>query len=279
MGSNGDASNNRQLARILVAEDEDELRLTLCDWLTLRGHAVKGARDGQEALDLARQHPFDVVLTDLKMPHCDGLHLLAGVKALDPDVAVIFISGQATLSDAIEALREGRGFDFLQKPLHDLRRLDEVIARALQARASQAALPPEADPCPSRWQGVAVTVAEAIADEPILQTAFHYIEAHFRESIGLSEVAAATRYSASYLTTLMRRVTGKTVQRWIIDYKLDEAQRLLVSSDWAVHRIAAALGYADASSFNRQFRKVLGVAPQAWRQQHGLAQGAGESTP
>ncbi len=249
-------------ARILVAEDEAELRLTLCEWLTLRGYDVWEARDGLEALELASREPFDVVLTDLRMPRCDGLNLLACLNSMDPSIAVVFMSGQATVSDAIEALREGRSFDFLQKPLHDLRRVNEVVERALLHRGSKGE---EAKPSQD-WQKLPPDIAEAIADEPILQTALRFIEASFRAPIGLFDVAAATRYTPSYLTNRMRRVTGKTVQQWIITYKLQEAQHLLQATDWPIQRIASTLGYMDAGSFHRQFRKAFGATPQAWRQ-------------
>ncbi|HEY9899106.1 MAG TPA: DNA-binding response regulator [Pantanalinema sp.] len=244
-------------------EDDEDLRLTMRDWLALRGYAVSAAQDGLEALEIASQQAFDVVVTDLKMPRCDGLHLLSALKARDPIVQVIFLTGEASMGDAIEALREGRSFDFLQKPLHDFHQLDEVIERALAHRAQQQPrrelVAPALSPC------VPPPVAEAIADEPALVMAFHFMEAHFRESIGLREVAAATGYSPSYLTNLMRLKTGKTVQQWILSHKMDEAQRLLTTSRWSAQRIATELGYTDPNYFHRQFRQAFGTSPQNWR--------------
>lgn len=249
-------------AKILVAEDEAELRLTLCEWLTRRGFAVTGASDGLEALEMASREHFDVVLTDLRMPRCDGLTLLSNLKARDPHVAVVFLSGQATLSDAIEALREGRSFDFLQKPVHDLRRVSDVVERAVQHRIAQGAQR-GTSPC---WQGLPPDLVPVVEADPVLQTAFRYIEAHFRSAIGLNEVAGATGYNPSYLTHLAKQATGKTIQQWIITYKMTEAQRLLAETAQPVQRIAAILGYADPGSFHRQFRKSFGVPPQSWRQ-------------
>ncbi len=249
----------------MVVEDDEDLRLTLGDWLTLRGHAVLAASDGLEALETARREHFDVVVTDLKMPRCDGLHLLSALKARDPLVQVIFLTGEASLEDAIEALREGRSFDFLQKPLHDFRKLDDVIARALAHRAKLPGSSPGSDVEASLRQGWPAALAQAIAEEPALLMAFNYMESHFREPIGLREVASATEYSPSYLTHLMRIKTGKTVQQWILDFKMAEAKYLLSSSDWPVQRIATALGYSDANYFHRQFRQLFGTSPQNWR--------------
>lgn len=251
-----------QNAKILVAEDEAELRLTLCDWLTRRGFAVTGACDGLEALELASRESFDVVLTDLRMPRCDGLTLLSNLKAKDPSIAVVFLSGQATLSEAIEALREGRSFDFLQKPVHDLRRVSEVVERAVQSRRSKESQ----SGTPAGWQGLPPEVSRAVDADPVLKTAFRFIEAHFRGPLGLNEVASATGYTPSYLTHLAKQATGKTIQQWIITYKMEEAKRLLAETDLPVLRIAVTLGYGDPGSFHRQFRKTIGTTPQNWRQ-------------
>jgi DNA-binding NarL/FixJ family response regulator len=70
------------------------------------------------------------------MPGMDGLQLLEKVKAHDPAIEVIFLTGNATIDDAIAALREGRAFDFLQKPIKNLSQLNEVIARAASRRAA-----------------------------------------------------------------------------------------------------------------------------------------------
>ena len=249
----------------MVVEDDEDLRLTLSEWLEMKGYAVWSAEDGLEAMGLAARQTFDVVVTDLKMPNCDGLQLLSILKARDPDVQVIFLTGEASMNDAIEALREGRSFDFLQKPLHDFQRLENVISRAMAQRP----------PTPQDRQDAATEpslslppqVLEAIAQEPVLRKAFMFIGAHFREAIGLREVAASTEYSPSYLTHVMRVKTGKTVQQWILDYKLDEAKRMLSTTDASVQQIASSLGYSDANYFHRQFRQAEGMSPQTWRQE------------
>lgn len=120
--------------RILVVEDDPDQRQILRIWLTQSGYAVMTAKDGLEGLALAQRHAFDVILTDLRLPGLNGLQLLNLVKDHDPSVVVIFLSGQGTMEDAIAALREGRAYDFILKPLKNFRQLNLVIEKALLKR-------------------------------------------------------------------------------------------------------------------------------------------------
>jgi AraC-like DNA-binding protein/quercetin dioxygenase-like cupin family protein len=100
---------------------------------------------------------------------------------------------------------------------------------------------------------------------PLLKQVFHFIDAHYREPIGLSEVARTVGRSPAYLTDLVRRETGRTVVSWIIDRRMAEARRLLLETDYTVQKVAETLGYLDSGHFIRQFRQCHGNTPQTWR--------------
>lgn len=140
-------------ARLLVVDDEPELLELLGDWFAGKPYELAIAAGGREALELQRARGFDVIVTDLKMPGMGGLELLDRVKELDPDVQVVILTGQGTMRDAIEALREGKAFDFLQKPLPNLRELDTAIERALarrRVRGQPLEPPPHVEPLTPR---------------------------------------------------------------------------------------------------------------------------------
>ncbi len=102
--------------RILVAEDEEILRINLCEFLSRSGYEVTGAEDGEAALDLARQQDFDLVLTDIRMPRLDGIGLLKHLIAERPETLVLITTAYASVETAIEALRFG-AYDYLLKPI------------------------------------------------------------------------------------------------------------------------------------------------------------------
>lgn len=119
-----------------------------------------------------------------------------------------------------------------------------------------------------------VRAANAPADErdrrqrARIREVFGAIERRFREPITLRDVADELALSAAYLTDLVRNLTGKPIQQWIIERRLLEARRLLEESDVEIARIAHACGFGDAGYFSRAFRRRMGIAPEAWRRDH-----------
>jgi DNA-binding response OmpR family regulator len=119
----------------LVVDDEPVLRSFLVRVLEQEGYAAQAAHNGREALHWLEQSPFDVLLTDIKMDQLDGVQLLAEVRARYPDMAVILLTGHATVQSAVDALRLG-AHDYLLKPAKNEDIL-AAVASGLEARARQ----------------------------------------------------------------------------------------------------------------------------------------------
>ncbi|KAF3885439.1 MULTISPECIES: helix-turn-helix domain-containing protein [Nostocales] len=100
---------------------------------------------------------------------------------------------------------------------------------------------------------------------PRLYEVFEFIELNYRKPISLKEVAQAVGYSSAYLTNLVRRLTGKTVNDWIILRRITEACSLLLKTDESVNQIAVQVGYQNINHFYSQFRDCHGTTPHAWR--------------
>ena len=105
----------RNSARILVVDDEPGIRQALRQMLEYEGYQVRDAKDGPSALAAYSEEPADLVLLDIKMAPMDGLDVLDRLRAKDPDVVVVMISGHGSVETAVEALKRG-AFDFLEKP-------------------------------------------------------------------------------------------------------------------------------------------------------------------
>ncbi len=117
---------------ILVVDDELLIRETLAEYLTGQNFDVQVCASGEEALTLAADRRFDVVLCDVQLPGMDGLELLGKLLRVSPETFVIMMTAYATVENAVEAFQRG-AHDYLMKPLL----LDEVrnkILRAIQYR-------------------------------------------------------------------------------------------------------------------------------------------------
>ena len=104
--------------RILVVDDEEDLREILQIYLTDLGYDVLTAANGREGLDLFWDQRPPVVLSDIKMPVMDGVEMLRQIKAEDPEVEVIMITGHGDMALAIESLKL-EAADFITKPIND----------------------------------------------------------------------------------------------------------------------------------------------------------------
>jgi signal transduction histidine kinase len=111
--------------RVLVVDDEKEIRAFLNKALSrFGGFHVELAESGEEALHKLEKEPFDLVLTDLKMPKMDGLQLIAEIAKSKPETLTIMMTGHGTVDSALEAMKLGAS-DYITKPLN----LDEMILR------------------------------------------------------------------------------------------------------------------------------------------------------
>jgi diguanylate cyclase (GGDEF)-like protein/PAS domain S-box-containing protein len=116
---------------LLTIDDEESIRRSVAAYFEDCGFIVIQAADGQEGMDMAASLRPDVVITDLRMPHVDGMEVVDALKRLDDNLPVIVLSGTGVLSDALEAMRRG-AWDYLSKPLVDLVELELVVARCIE---------------------------------------------------------------------------------------------------------------------------------------------------
>jgi two-component system, NtrC family, nitrogen regulation response regulator NtrX len=101
--------------RILIVDDEQSIRDILRMTLEYEGYNVDEAESGRRAAETLRAAAYDAVILDVKMAGMDGIETLVRLKAIDPDVPVIMLTGHGTIETAVEATRKG-AFDFLSKP-------------------------------------------------------------------------------------------------------------------------------------------------------------------
>ncbi len=120
------------IGKILVVDDEVELKNVLVETLTAQGYETVGFTSGEAALAALREQDFDVLLTDLMMPGMDGIALLQASLAIDPNLVPIVMTGHGTIQTAVDTMRLG-AFDYVLKPFR-LQVFMPMLTRAINTR-------------------------------------------------------------------------------------------------------------------------------------------------
>jgi two-component system NtrC family response regulator len=115
--------------RILVVDDQAAQRELITGFLRKQNFEAIAAESGEKALDKFRREPFDLVLTDMKMPGMSGLELLAALRTMNPEATVIVVTAYGTVETAVAAVKAGAA-DYLTKPVN----LEELLYRIEQVK-------------------------------------------------------------------------------------------------------------------------------------------------
>ncbi len=242
-----------QTGRILIVDDEANLRHTVARVLQRAGFEVTTAASGREGLALLSQQPFDLVYMDIRMPDMNGLETLQAISANHPKLPVILFTGQPDLNSAVSALRQG-ALDYLQKPLKPEliiertktvlshlereRRKKELQAQIETLQAELRSLEGEA--------GTELNPKEKESDESerYLKCGILTLDLHTQRVTVGNQIIDLSPTSFSYLLVLARHAPN------VVDYQTlvteaqgyqTEAREAQELSKWHVHQIRETL--------------------------------------
>jgi DNA-binding NtrC family response regulator len=145
------------MLNVLLVDDEPDVRISLGQVLREEGHAVDMVGDAETALARLASHPFDLVVSDVKLPKLDGLSLLKRVRAEFPGTEVLLMTAYGTISDAVTAMKDS-ATDYLTKPFA----LDVLVSAVERVE--------------SRRRGDAVAVTNGAGAPPTLAAAMEEYE-------------------------------------------------------------------------------------------------------
>jgi DNA-binding NtrC family response regulator len=121
--------------KVLVVDDEEVIRKGICRVMEGMGYQAESSESGFGAIEKLQKAPFNIVITDLKMPGMDGIEVLKAIKILQPDVPVIIITGYSTVDTAVDAMKNG-AFDYIAKPFTP-KQIIKMVEKALEQRTVQ----------------------------------------------------------------------------------------------------------------------------------------------
>jgi DNA-binding NtrC family response regulator len=207
-------------ARILIADDELNIRKVLSALLRREGYEVLTAKDGQEAMELLQAGKVQVVITDLKMPIMDGLEVLRFVQRNHPQIPVIIITAHGSIDNAVAALKNG-ALDYITKPF-DKTNLLNIIAKAVKTESLASKDVQVAGPSPDRYKMIGQTpkihaiydMIDKVADTPsnVLITG--------ESGTGKELIAAALHYSSSRKDQAFIKINCAAIPRELMESEL-----------------------------------------------------------
>ncbi len=245
--------------KYMVVEDEPLIRQNIIkkiESLKLPLTLCADVNDGFLAIQLIKKLLPQIILTDIRMPQCDGLELARYIKENHPSIKTVILSGYNDFAYAQEALRYNV-CDYLLKPLKS-DALNEILQGILLSFDSRN----------EHLASLRVNTYD-MPPEKICKLMLDYFQQHYKNDISLSSLADTLGFSLEYLARIFKKETGLSPSKYLTNLRINEAKLLLLSySSLEVGRVGELVGYKDAFYFSRVFKSNVYVTPSEYRHQN-----------
>lgn len=244
--------------KYLVAEDESLIRRNLIKKitslhlpLTLAGEASNGI----EAMDLADLSCPDLVITDIRMPQCDGIRLAQYLYKNHPSIKIMILSGFDDFSYAQAAIQYSVK-DYLLKPV-----TIEALSQSLQKILIT--METETEKLESYR-----TDCQGLDQKSICELLEKYLQENYHQEISFQKLGEKFGFTPEYLGKIFKKFTGETPSKYLTKLRMNEAKHLLRNNcDMEIQKIGELVGYKDGFYFSRAFKNYTGIQPSEFRNQ------------
>lgn len=253
---------SESMIKILIAEDEALERKFLLKILAdALGSAaeLRDVENGLQAVELARLWRPDLLLLDIRMPGMTGLEAAEEIRTFLPYVRIALITAYGEFSYAQQAIRLHVS-DYILKPVEDamlistVRRLMEPI-RQEQKLADYFTVPPLSAKAPQGSE----------SQQTVMERVDSYLRHNYALDISLERVADIIGASPGYFSKLFKQHFGQTFLERLTQIRIQQAKKLLRTTDKSTREIGEAVGYPSITYFNAKFKKETGLPPAEYR--------------
>lgn len=235
--------------RVLLVDDEIMIRegfKSLFDWESHDCEVVGEAADGMEAMAQIDALLPDIVIMDINIPILNGLKVIQRSRLKYPDMAFIIVSGYDDFAYCREALRL-QITDYILKPVN----YDEFGSCIDNLKIS------------IFENNTAEESGEE--DERTIVGIVRYMQEHMTEEVSLNILAEEFHLSAQYISQLFKNEIGVNFLAYLTNIRMEQAKKLLLSSQFSIAEISERSGYGDYRVFTKAFKKAEGVTPSQYR--------------
>ena len=247
---------NKTVGRLLITDDEKWICESLNLLFSRKGLDVSTALAGQEALDLLKAQTIDLVILDFNLPDMNGLDVLAGIKKINPDMPVIFMTGYGSETISIKAFKLGIT-DYFIKPFDPKALVERVIEIIGERKEIAANLASELT--------LPFTINDEIEDSTGIGKAVKYLKDNYTARISLEEVANVAGVSRYHFTRLFKKVMGISFTYYLNYLRVKKAEEALSCPDANISEVAFSVGFNSLRQFERAFKGSMGQTAADYR--------------
>ncbi|MDD6203359.1 MAG: response regulator [Lachnospiraceae bacterium] len=254
------------MLKILIVEDEDIIRKGLVytiDWVNL-GYVVVGeAANGEEGLQMIREHHPDVVIADIKMPKMDGITMLEeGLK--EENFKSLILTSYAEFEYAQKAISL-QVSDYILKPVDEeklIETMKKLHTEITEGKGTEFAME-------NRGSSLDVEhyIELAQSENRYVAEAIRLIREKYTEKISIENISDEMGISASYLSRKFKDITGHTFLDFLNQYRIQKAVKYLNEGRYKVYEISDMVGFSDYKHFCNVFKKYALMSPTAFTKQ------------
>ena len=258
----GRAGGEAEFASILIAEDNDDVAMLICNMLRDEGYSVSRAVDGQEALEMLREELPDMLITDIAMPRMDGLELMRSVRADETMccLPIVVVSARVEDHERLDGISAGAEV-YLAKPFIN-EELLLIVNKLLEQRRRLIRMFTNSKSDDETSKQLPEVDVEFFNDINKL------IDANLVSGdVSTSFLAERLCTSVSTLNRRLKNMSGLTATTYIRNRRMLMAKRLLETTDHTISEIEVECGFNTAGHFSRVFKAETGISPLDYRHQ------------
>lgn len=201
--------------------------------------------------------PPDLIVSDIRMPQMSGLEFMKYLSERNVPSRIILVSAFSDFSYAQEALRGG-ALDYLNKPVSKadvekcFLRVKEILDKERRHTVESSFPSPEKNFSENESGDITMEMKR-------------FLERHYAEPVRLKDLADYVHLNASYCSVLFQKSFGISFSKYLINMRMEKAQKLLQSKSLSVSQAGSLVGYPDLSYFSKEFKKKYGITPTEYK--------------
>lgn len=256
-GKGGGSLMNTEITyKFIVIEDEPLIRKNIIKKIESLGLPLVylgEASNGVDGILLVEKEVPNIIITDIRMPQCDGLEVIKYVNRKYPDTKIIILSGYDEFSYAKEAMRHNV-HNYILKPIRteELRETLVEIVNYFDAKSQRIR-----------------TLSDKqhdLSQEEIYTLMVNYFKENYMQDISLRSLADSIGFSQEYLGKVFKKIACQSPSKYLTTLRINQAKQLLIQyKDMEVSRIGELVGYKDAFYFSRVFKMHTSMTPSEYR--------------